>query len=402
MRGRVLVTCGEQRSALAITRSLGRAGFEVIVAASRVPSLAGASRHASAELPVPDPIARPEAFAAALESQAGRLEPRLLIPVTEAALLAALPIAPRIPATTIPFPDADSFAAVSDKTRVFEAARAEGIAVPREVIVGGPPDSARSGWGDLSFPVVAKPARSVAGTGPDRRKHAVVHAADPTELAAALAAMPPAAFPAHIQERILGPGIGVFLLSWGGRPLAAFSHRRIREKPPSGGVSVYRESIAPDPDLVDRSRRLLARFGWEGVAMVEYKVDAATGEAYLMEINGRFWGSLELAIASGVDFPLLLARASLGDVVDPVTDYRVGVRSRWEWGDVDHLLARLRRSATRLSLPAGAPGRLGAVRDYLAAFARGRPEVFRLSDPGPFLRETRDWFEALGHPGGAA
>jgi hypothetical protein len=60
---------------------------------------------------------------------------------------------------------------------------------------------------------------------------------------------------------------------------------------------------------------------------------------------------------------------------------------------VDHLLARLRHSDAALSLPPGAPGRLAAVRNFLRLWRPGdRSEVLRLSDPGPFVRETLDWF----------
>jgi predicted ATP-grasp superfamily ATP-dependent carboligase len=158
-------------------------------------------------------------------------------------------------------------------------------------------------------------------------------------------------------------------------------------------VSVYRESIAADPVLVERSKALLRCFAWEGVAMVEYKLDAATGTPYLMEINGRFWGSLQLAVDAGVDFPRLLVEHALGRPVAPVTRYRMGVRSRWWWGDVDHLLARLRRTPEELALPPGSPGRLAAARDFLMLWRPGdRNEVFRLSDPRPQLRETIEWF----------
>ena len=54
-------------------------------------------------------------------------------------------------------------------------------------------------------------------------------------------------YPSLIQERIVGPGIGVFVLCDHGRLLAAFAHRRLREKPPSGGASVLCESVAVDP-----------------------------------------------------------------------------------------------------------------------------------------------------------
>jgi hypothetical protein len=125
--------------------------------------------------------------------------------------------------------------------------------------------------------------------------------------------------------------------------------------------------------------------------MLEFKTDRGTGRPYLMEINGRFWGSLQLAVDAGVDFPTLLVRCALGD--RPTRPgYRVGVRNRWWWGDVDHLLARLRHSPAQLGLPPGAPSRWQAARDFARLWRPGdRNEVLRLSDPWPFVRETLDW-----------
>jgi len=204
--------------------------------------------------------------------------------------------------------------------------------------------------------------------------------------------MDPAAYPILVQQRVVGPGVGIFLLLWDGELIATFAHKRIREKPPAGGVSVYRESIAADPSLVARSRALLEAFAWRGVAMIEYKLDATTGTPYLMEVNGRFWGSLQLAIDSGVDFPTLLVKAAMGEQPAPVSDYRLGLRSRWWWGDVDHLLARLRRTDSELSLPPGQPGRMGMLRDFFTLWRAGdRNEVLRLGDPAPFIHETLEW-----------
>jgi predicted ATP-grasp superfamily ATP-dependent carboligase len=192
---------------------------------------------------------------------------------------------------------------------------------------------------------------------------------------------------------VIGPGIGVFVLVWDGELLAAFAHRRIREKPPSGGVSVLSESIALDRGLLARSDALLRDFDWQGVVMVEYKLDQKTGIPYLMEVNGRFWGSLQLAIDAGVDFPNMLVAAACGDPPPPVGDYRVGARLRWEWGDVDNLAVRLRRSRATLAVPQGSPGRVKGILDFVRAFGPGtRSEVFRRDDPRPFLRETLDWF----------
>ena len=127
--------------------------------------------------------------------------------------------------------------------------------------------------------------------------------------------------------------------------------------------------------------------------MVEYKVEAESGTPYLMEINGRFWGSLQLAIDAGVDFPALLLQCATGEQPRPRDSYRTGIRSRWWWGEVDHLLTRLRHSDESLALPPNSPGRWRCIYEFLKLWRRGdRYEVLRLTDARPFLRETIDWF----------
>lgn len=394
-RPAVLVTDGDQRAALAVVRSLGAAGYPVYICAARRRSLAGASRYARGEAAVADALDDPQRFAADVRALVAQWNIGVLIPIADASLLAALPDRARLPNVIIPFADERVVRRMADKAAVLGAASAVGIAIPRQHVANDR-ESLLALASDLEYPVVLKPSRSVGEHGGRRSKLLVRHVASMAELRDAVATMDPAAYPVLVQQRIVGPGIGIFLLVWKGETLACFAHRRIREKPPAGGVSVYRESVAADPDLVRRSRALLGAFGWCGVAMVEYKLDERTGTPYLMEVNGRFWGSLQLAIDAGVDFPSLLLDAALGNVRPPVTAYTTGIRSRWFWGDVDHLLARLRRSSAALSLPPGAPGRWAALRDFLTVRSRvDREEILRRDDPRPFFRETAQWVSAL-------
>jgi predicted ATP-grasp superfamily ATP-dependent carboligase len=386
----VLITDADQRAALAAVRSLGRAGYRVIVGGPRRRSLAGASRYCSARIVLPDPLNDPAKFAAEVIAAVGRERVNALIPITEGSLLALLARRSELGECLLPFADLATFQRVSDKAEVLRVAAGEGIAIPGQAIIESfgaqlPPELP-------PFPLVIKPSRSVTAAGGESRKHTVVHVADRRALDEALAAMDPSAYPLMLQQRIIGPGIGIFLLVWEGEMRALFAHRRLREKPPSGGVSVYRESVAADAALVERSRKLLASLNWQGVAMVEYKIDASTGTPYLMEINGRFWGSLQLAIDAGVDFPRLLLEVASGGGPATIPEWKVGVRSRWWWGEVDHLLALFRRSRADLALPPGHPGRWEALVDFLTPRSANRNETLQFDDPMPFVIETMEWF----------
>lgn len=395
---RILLTDGEQRSTLAATRSLGRAGHEVLVAAASPKPLAGASRYCRRAFTVPGPGAGGGKFPAALEGIVESEGVEMVIPMTDVSAPAVLALRDRLPELRVPFPDADTYRAVSDKRHLLGVASDLGIPVPRQVELETPPgdDPEPAQWRDLRFPLVAKPARSAVEGAAGMEKFGVAVAADDDALERILGRYPASAYPILLQEQITGSGLGAFALFHEGEPVAWFAHRRIREKPPTGGVSVYRESIRLRDDLREHATRLLSHFRWSGVAMVEFKEDTATGIPYLMEVNGRFWGSLQLAVDAGVDFPALLVDRAMGGAVSPTEDYREGIRSRWLWGDVDHLLAMLRRGRTYRRTHPELPGAMGALGRFLIPWRPGdRFEVLRPGDPAPFVRETAAWFGSL-------
>ena len=390
----VLVTDGDQRAALAVVRSLGAAGLRVIVAARRKSSLAGASRFAAKQIQVPSALVYPKAFLSAIRSAVEAEGVGLMIPIADDSLLPILEARDQFRGVTIPFATLDQFRRISDKGTLLQIASELGISVPEQRVLHSRSAARNVDTRSLPFPVVLKPSRSVVDVGATRAKVGVSYAASASEWDARLRSYPDEAFPILVQQRVVGPGIGVFLLVWNGETVATFGHRRIREHPPSGGVSVYREAILPDAALVAKSRALLDCFMWQGVAMIEYKVEASSGNPYLMEVNGRFWGSLQLAIDAGVNFPALLARVARNGDDGSVRAgaVRAGIQSRWEWGEANHLLARFRKSREELALPPDAPSLPRTMIDTFRWRRGDRLEVLRLSDPAPFWRETVDWF----------
>ncbi|MGE4321634.1 MAG: hypothetical protein AB7E60_01235 [Sphingobium sp.] len=192
------------------------------------------------------------------------------------------------------------------------------------------------------------------------------------------------------QQYCGGVGVGQMIHRHGAAATLAFQHRRLHEWPPEGGVSTFctaepRDLHQPQMAL---SQTLLAALGWEGPAMVEYRYEPETGRYWLMEVNGRFWGSLPLALHCGAYFAWeSYRRAVLGDSA-PAPVPRDDLRARYMIPETKRLVRVLFRRG-RIEDPFF---RARPVRDlmaYMLAFLdpRMRYYIFTLSDPRPWLRD---------------
>jgi predicted ATP-grasp superfamily ATP-dependent carboligase len=215
----------------------------------------------------------------------------------------------------IPIAEMDKIRVAADKESAIAFARSVGVPTP--TVFAEPSEVDR-------FPVVVKAAH---GSG------VVRYVNDAEELARAFSPT------STIQEFIPGTGYGFFALFDRGIEKAVFMHRRVREYPVTGGASTAAESVY-DERLLDHGLTLLRALGWHGVAMAEFKRDDRDGEYKLIEVNPKFWGSLDLSVAAGVDFPWLAVRLALGEDFPAVVEYELGRRFRWIFDDLLHLLAR--------------------------------------------------------------
>jgi len=143
-----------------------------------------------------------------------------------------------------------------------------------------------------------------------------------------------------IQEYINGNGYGFFALYQHGLCKRIFMHKRIREFPVTGGASVCAQSFY-DSCLKDYGLKLLDNLGWHGVVMVEFKGNEKNHDYKLMEINPKFWGSLDLAIAAGVNFPYYLVQMAMGEDLSYSEEYSRNLRYHWTLsGDIQHILKK--------------------------------------------------------------
>ena len=390
----ILVLDARQRSALAVTRSLGALPDVVVTTSdSTEATLAGASRFSSVCLHSPSSEFEPENYIDWLERQLAVQYYDLVIPVTEITSQLLLMNQQRFARLPLPFADYKTVLALADKGKLMDLAKDNAVRCPASRWFA----SAAALDLDVdaqAFPVVLKPCLSKIYVDRAWVATRVRVLYSKQELIDELERSPYLhSSPFMLQEFIPGHGAGIFCLYDQGKPQVFFAHRRLREKPPQGGVSVLSESVAVDPELKSCAEKLLSAVKWHGVAMVEFRI-APDGKAYLMEINTRFWGSLQLAIDAGVDFPQLLWKAELVrmgcDEPLPVTcNYRIGQRLRWLLGDVDSLYLYLKSSYSWAQ-------KLQRIIQFVTPRLRhSRHEVNRWGDLGPARHELLLYLKEL-------
>ena len=387
---RVLVLDANQRSALAVIRSLGRRGLTIVAADTTANSLGAASRYVVDSTLYSNPATSPTAFVHDIVAIVERLSIDTVVPATDLTtmLLASQPNLSRI--VRLMAPQRASYEKLSDKARLMASASKLGILVPT-TRVAMTAEAAVAAAHEIGFPVVLKPARSRYLRGEEIVSTSVEIVDNPGRLSAVLDRSKwMGDIPCLVQRFIPGHGAGIFALYASSRPVAWFAHRRIREKPPTGGVSVLCESAPIDPVMQAAASKLLSAAELSGAAMVEFRV-ATDGTPYLMEVNCRFWGSLQLAIDCGVDFPWLLYQITQGLTVGEPQPYVLGRRLRWLLGDLDSLVIELRQGQSTARDKARALGAF--LRSFADPFCR--QEVMRMSDPSPGIREIANWLKAL-------
>ena len=231
---------------------------------------------------------------------------------------------------------------VLDKTETLKIAQSCGIPVPQTVVVSKSAEL-RDLIGGLPFPWIVKPAQRETRT--EELKTCILSTAG--DIAKSFPVGREFVPPMLVQEYCAGTGVGVEILLHQGECIAAFQHRRLKELPYTGGFSVMAVAEAVNESLLQSSLALLHALRWNGIAMVEYRIDAP-GRAVLMEVNGRYWGTLSLPILAGLDFPLYHWQLVHGERPEIPQSYTIGTTWRWTAGYLGRLyflLAKSRHSA---------------------------------------------------------
>jgi predicted ATP-grasp superfamily ATP-dependent carboligase/protein-tyrosine-phosphatase len=340
--GRVLVLGDGDLAALAIVRSLGRMGLEVHLASFEDSPVTRHSRYVARRHSLGHPLTDGTGFAHGLLALLSDTPFDLVVPTSDKSLVPLMAHRESIDRLSrFVAPSDAAFRATNRKDETIEIARACGLRVPATVRV----ESLALDDVPLpaAYPVVLKPIVSHSPGRIERNRVRIVRSAD--ELAQRLPEMVEAC-PVLVQDFSPGRGVGVSVLASGGAVTAAFQHERVHE-PPEGGAGSYRRSAPLSRTLLEGVRRFCKAIEWNGPAMFEFKQPPAAEEPVLMEVNGRFWGSLALAIQAGVDFPRLLYNEMVLGRAEPVLDYRQNYYVRHTVRDLSWLYSNLRAPSGR-------------------------------------------------------
>jgi len=381
--GKVLVLGSDTRSFLSVVRSLGRKRIEVDVAwyGSNAPALRSRYIRKAHDLPTPwdSPNTWKQEFCHLLRAE----QFDLVIPCNDPSLIPLQEHQDELNKISRIYHLNDrAYSIAFDKEQSTLLAATLDIPVARSHLVSNA-KQAEQVVEELGFPLILKPLRSYA---PEKlqKRNRVVRVDDMEQCNKHLDIICTNGS-VLVQEFFQGTGAGVEFLASEGKVLTAFQHVRLHE-PGTGGGSSYRASTRLHPDLLSATKRLIEAMNYSGVGMVEFRIDLDTNQWIFIEVNGRFWGSLPLAIACGADFPYYLYRNLVHDQREFRQSYRVGLRCRNFTKDLrwyqESVAGALRARPILMIL----------VRDIFSSLAgllllRERSDTLVIDDPAPAFVE---------------
>jgi predicted ATP-grasp superfamily ATP-dependent carboligase len=320
-----VVTDVHSRSALAGMRDLGRAGLDVLALGPQRSAAGTWSSYAAGWALAPDSVEEPAAFVRRIAELAGDEGPFVLYPSGEPAIDALVQFGHELPASvTLPYADLGTLEVLRDKRALAGLAARAGLTTPATVMEATAAEVA------ASPPPIPCAVKQVLPDGALKNRTQIV--LTPAQLHELLDSLPPDE-PLLIQERAEGALTGLaVVIDREGRLVARFQQVSRRLWPVHAGGSTLAVSVEPDEELTARAARMLADAGFWGLAQLQF-LPTPRGPG-LIDVNPRFYGSMPMATASGVNLPAAWHAVATGERTPVVGPYRVGVGYRWLEGDL--------------------------------------------------------------------
>ncbi len=361
----VLVTDASKRETLAIVRSLSKKGIAVTVGEDRKLCCSFFSKYIKNKIIYPNPAENPFSFIKSIYELVKRSKYDVIFPVDDQTTILFSKYKDKLSKyTKVPVANYETIMKGRDKAKTIKIAMGNGIPCPKTYFVDDIEEIRKD---EIEFPVVIKPRESSGARG-------IAYVNSLEELMREYKKVKKRYGAPLIQEYIPHNG-GHYsvcaLFNYDSEPRAIFVYKELRQYPITGGPATFSVSVEKT-DVLKYAIKLLKAMKWYGVAHLDFLIDSRDKKPKLLEVNPRFWSSLELAILSGVDFPYLLYKMALDGDVETVTKYETGIKLRFLVGDILWLL--------------GTKNKLKALPEFLK-FMDGSIgySIWSLDDPKPIV-----------------
>ena len=328
--GRVIVTYARGWQSLAVTRSLGRRGVEVITADEVAMTPASFSKYSTASFTYPDCSKNPDEFLDQLESEIIRHKPDdpdtpyVLMPIHKEPYLIAKHRERFEAHIRVPVPSIELIEEVHNKGTLAAYAQDNGLCAPPTIFPASI-EELESRADEIALPAFVKLRESADGVGiakVDTREELITYFKSLVEDYG----LAPEDYPI-VQQGVPGDDYCVTTLFDQGQLIACMTYRNIRQFPADKGAGVVRETVKAEK-MESVCEALLGPKGWHGVAEIDFRWTGDLDEdPWLIEVNPRFWGGLTQAVESGWDYPWLLYRLAVDGKVDPPDEVSYDVKT---------------------------------------------------------------------------
>jgi predicted ATP-grasp superfamily ATP-dependent carboligase len=323
------------RGVLTAARALRAAGWRVDAGSPRADGgLLGASRAVGTVHVVPRPTEDKDGFVAAVERahHLGRYD--VVFGSGDDWMAATSYLHDRLP-LRVAHPSPDVVARALDKLELGRLAVQAGLAAPWTA------PAAAVSLDDIALPVVVKNRWHWV---PDRRRrHRVETRICQTRegLRQHLEGFSHDGDEPVLQQHIEG-GLGALIgVMHQGRLLGRVQQVSSRLWPTPTGASARARTVPVDPDLAARSEDFLRRLGWTGLVELQFLIDE-DGVHHLIDVNGRFFGSLALSESARPGLVDAWAHSVIGAPVAELGDGQAGLRYHWLPGDLRRAMSERR------------------------------------------------------------
>jgi len=324
---KVLVTEADHYNTLAVVRSLGKRGWDITASGFGRFDQSKFSRYCSSAFTYPDSMMFMDEFVNCIVDVVSKVDYDVLLPV---GLKTTIPLSMMknklVDYVDLPIPDYDTIIIAHDKSKMLKFAEKLGVPIPRTVY---PSDnlSLLEAVDRVGLPCVVKLRKSTSSIGikylstwndvesfrqEDVIDSPIFNYSDPI-----------------VQEYVPGCVHDVCTLFNHGELVAVLTQKRLRTYPETGGGGIY-NITTDEPKLREYSIRILKELKWHGPAQVEFKMDSQEGVPKLMEVNPKFWGTLDLSIKAGIDFPYLACNMGKDGGIESDSKYEIGLKYKWK------------------------------------------------------------------------